>query len=57
MMNIFFEFLYLSIILLAKAPLVLLVPNNVRSFAKDLKFFGKFLLFSNEFLEIIFSKE
>jgi len=38
-------------------PLVLLVPNRAISFAKDLKFFDKFLLFTNEFLEIIFSRE
>ena len=49
------EFLYWSIILLAKVPLVLLVPNRVISFAKDLKFFDRFFLFSNVFLEIIFS--
>jgi len=57
MINNFLEFLYWSIILLAKVPLVLLVPNRVISFAKGLKFFDKFLLFSTEFLEIIFSRE
>ena len=33
------------------------IQNKYKSFAKDLKFFDRFLLFSNEFLEIIFSRE
>ena len=46
-----------SIILLAKVPLVFLVPNRAISFAKGLKFLDRFLFFSTVFLEIIFSKE
>jgi len=38
-------------------PLVFLVPNRAISFAKGLKLFDRFLLFSNVFLEIIYSRE
>ena len=52
----FLEVLYWSITLLTKAPLVLLVPKKVTSFAKELNLFDS-LLFSKEFLASIFSKE